>query len=664
MEPTPVTLGPLAPGSQVGPYEVIGHLATGGMGEVYLGRKRSIGGFERTVVLKVMLSHLTRDKRFAQMFIDEARIASSLSHPNIVQVYDLDRSEIGALYLAMEHLQGQSVVACLKKSAQAQSMLPVAVVARIVCDAATGLGYAHSAMDRQGEPLELVHRDISPENLFVTYAGPTKVLDFGVAKVRDRLAKTQQGEFKGKVGYMAPEIIRAEHVDHRSDLFSLGVVLFELLTCRRLFHASNPATALHRVLTAKVPPVSSVRPQVDPVLSKICMGMLERDPRFRIKSADEVADRLERWLAGQEGTSKHVGAWLREVFHDAHEMSAQIAQAVEHTGRVDPKVLERARALGGEELEDTLIRGLSVEETAPSQPASTRAFNEPAQTFTGGEGLGDAIDTGWIVRARAARWLLGLLLIAVLGGGFALGGSKVKERLLKGPAIGPYRMVTQLEQTPLGTLQEVTKDEKQALLLFASSSDLRQEELYGWVQVAATHVDSLDDPQIGTMVKVGKHEGGVYTAFEWSEGRSLAEVLERELIPRAKGRKLVLDLLAAFVKASEHGLVHGRLEPNLVWMRRDGEPRILGFQMGYLAPGQADSSKYLAPEAKIGERQSAAGDQYALGVLINEVLRAADQEAAIRVAPMIAKATAVNPLARYRTMAEFRQDVARGLKGK
>src|SRR5687768_10608285 len=141
----PVTpLGPIAAGSKIGPYEVLGHLATGGMGDVYLGRKTGIGGFERTVVVKVLLSHLARDERFAQMFVDEARIVSRLSHPNIVQVFDLDRAN-GVLYLAMEYLQGQSAASCLKIAAHGRTTIPIEIVARVICDVASGLSHAHAA---------------------------------------------------------------------------------------------------------------------------------------------------------------------------------------------------------------------------------------------------------------------------------------------------------------------------------------------------------------------------------------------------------------------------------------------------------------------------------------------------------------------------------------
>ncbi len=656
MARTPTTLAPLAAGAMVGPYEIIGHLATGGMGEVYLAKKRGIAGFERSVVLKVMLQHLAYDERFARMFIDEARIVSALSHPNVVQVFDLDRAETGALYLAMEHLIGQSVAACLKQSAKLKANVPIEVAARIICDAATGLAYAHAATDKRGEPLGLVHRDISPENLFVTFAGPTKILDFGVAKVKNRLVKTQHGEFKGKLGYMAPESIRGDRVDARSDLFSLGVVLFELLSTRRLFHAANPATSLHRVLTQEIPDVRTLRPEVDEVLARLTARLLDRDCDRRMPTAEEAADRLERWLARKSGTSKHAGVWLTETFRDVHAISARIAEGLEHTGQIDPQDLLRARAAGGEDLDDTLVREIDVAPTLTGLDVRAMAGAEDA-------------DTSWVVRGRVGRWVFGLLLLAAVFGGIGvLMQRAVREGRTPLPTVGifvgGYEVEKALVESNDGSLYRVRdKGADRSLLLRVCKQVADPEQLrlaLGEARARLTGaVASL--PRIEDLGIDGQR---AFYVLAWRDGRSLAELLEREVVTPKKGRQLVTNLIEAVREAAEVGLVHGALRPAEVWVDRKGGVAIHGFRMGYLPADNLPPPRYLAPEARGVPRADAAADQYAAAVIAQEILRTSDQAAAVKTAPVLARAMALHPGDRFRSIEEFQRALREALRSK
>lgn len=637
---------PLKAGARVGPYEVLGHLATGGMGEVYLAKRRGIGGFERMVVLKVMLQHLAHDERFSAMFIDEARISSQLNHPNIVQVFDLGRTDTGALFLAMEHLHGQSTATCLKHSAQSRTYLPETIVARIVCDAASGLAYAHAATGPDGAPLGFVHRDVSPENIFVTYAGPTKVLDFGVAKVRDRISKTQAGEFKGKVGYMAPEIIRGEPADARADLFSLGVVLFEMLTTRRLFHAAVPATALHRVLQAPIPEVRRIRPEIDPELDRLVEQLLVRDPAARIQSAEEVADRLERWLATREGTQKHAGQWLRGAFADALQVSNRIVQAAEGTGSVDPNDLAEARRLGGEALADTLVLELSPEEREGKPEAAMGAVIEA-----------DA-DAAWIGRSSIGRGAIGVVL--GLGLLLALGGLAFRTLEARRAAFAagtPVRSGLVVE-APLaegeGNLYFTVNDEAAGRAVVLMASPALGEDLEAARAAVAEQVpkiEALGLPEIPTPLEVGTFAGRCYATYPLSEGRPLSEVLAKEVIPPERGRHLLTELGEIVAEAHEVGLLHGALDPGAIWIGRGDEVRVLGFRGGMGGPGPA--GRYRAPEQKAGERSGPLVDQYAVGAIAAELLKLADQDAAVRVAPIVAKAQAVEPIDRYRSYREF-----------
>ena len=694
---------PLGPGAVVGPYEVVGHIATGGMGEVYLGRKRGPGGFERTVVLKVMLPHLAQDERFARMFVDEARIASGLTHPNIVQVYDLGTSDGGGLYLAMEHLQGVSAIACLKRCAQDAIWIPQEIAARAVCDAATGLSYAHAATGEDGTALGLVHRDISPENIFMTYAGPTKVLDFGVAKVRDRLVETQAGEFKGKVGYMAPEIIKGEDPDARADLFSLGVVFFELLTNRRLFHAAVPATALHRVLSAPVPNVRTLRPDVEPSLAELVLKLLDRSPRRRPGSAEEVADRLEMWLAGRPGTSKHVSRWLQERFSDAHALSATIAKAVENTGQLNPADLIEARRLNGDALEDTLVRELSDDERASAEEVSTpfRIDVEPAplpesllqdgvvEPAESGPQTGDSgppsessdriapmfthagsepfeADDSWIrdeSRSRGFWALLAVMVIGVFGWvGFQRFGQPPSDEVWG----GRYVQQQAVHQTAAGAVFAAeSRTSKQPYMLVAERATLNTSGALSALEDARQRLRRLEDPGLPSAVDVGVHQSRPFSVYALEDGQTLASLMKNTHLPRRQGLRLVRGIAEVMAVAEEGKLVHGWLSAELVWVTASNQVRILGFRgpRAISAAKTADAiASGLAPELKSGTPAGPSADQYALARLLGSVLRNADQTSAVAAAAVLARATAVEPGKRYRTTSTFVSALERALR--
>ena len=675
---------PLGPGAPVGPYEVVGHIATGGMGEVYLARKRGLGGFERTVVLKVMLPHLAQDERFARMFVDEARIASGLTHPNIVQVYDLGTSDGGGLYLAMEHLQGLSAIACLKRCAHDKVWIPQEIAARAVCDAATGLAYAHAATGEDGAPLGLVHRDISPENIFVTYAGPTKVLDFGVAKVRDRLAETQAGEFKGKVGYMAPEIIKGEDPDARADLFSLGVVFFELLTNRRLFHAPVPATALHRVLSAPVPNVRNLRGDIDPRLADMVTKLLDRAPRRRPRSADEVADRLETWLNGRPGTSKHVSKWLQDRFSDAHALSARIAKAVENTGQIDPDHLKEARRLNGDALEDTLVRELSDSERQLLDPtvASGEEVSTPVRVAPLASGEADRpmmeavgsevdlaeTDDSWIRRDTRSRrvWAFVAVLMIVGFGWWAAGRwSQPPSRKTWG---GRYIEQSVVHRIVAGSVRRVlSRSSRDPYVLVAEQATLNTSGALGALEETRRRLRALEDPGLPAAADVGVYKDHPFSAYALDKGESLATKLETTFVSRRQGLKLVRSIAEVMVLAEEGKLVHGWLSPELVWITAKNQVRILGFR-GARAISAATvasaAASTLAPELKSGKPAGPKADQYALARMLGSVLRQVDQGSAVSAAAVLARATAFEPQARYGSTSAFVSALERSLRSR
>ena len=211
--------------TRLGRYELLARLATGGMGEIFLARLEGAAGFEKLFVIKRILPHLADDARFRQMLIGEARLASKLSHANICQVYELGETD-GQLYIVMEYLEGITLLPLLRKKSREQGELELGFVGGVIQQVADALHFAHELKERDGEALGIVHRDVTPSNIFLTEAGVVKVLDFGIAKVKDASANTQTGTVKGKYAYMAPEQLRGRSVDRRADVFALGVCIY------------------------------------------------------------------------------------------------------------------------------------------------------------------------------------------------------------------------------------------------------------------------------------------------------------------------------------------------------------------------------------------------------------------------------------------------------
>ncbi|WP_241758954.1 serine/threonine-protein kinase [Pyxidicoccus parkwayensis] len=283
-------------------------LAVGGMGEIFLARQVGVSGFERPVILKNLLPDLLEQEGSLEMFLDEARVAGRLNHPNVVSVFEVGEWQ-GTFYIAMEYIEGENLGRLARAASRGGTPLPPAVCVEIIRDAALGLDHAHHATDAQGVPLELVHRDISPQNIMVRLDGVTKVVDFGVAKASNRSTRTRTGILKGKLRYMSPEQVRNTSLDGRSDQYALGVVLWELLTHRPLVESENPAEAMRRIALTPVPRPSSLVPEVPPSLEAIVMRMLAKAREQRFARCADVARALQSWLeevpreAGQVATT-------------------------------------------------------------------------------------------------------------------------------------------------------------------------------------------------------------------------------------------------------------------------------------------------------------------------------------------------------------------------
>jgi serine/threonine protein kinase len=297
-----------------GRYRIRGVLGEGGMGRLYVAEQTGIEGFAKIVALKRILPHLADSPPFRTLFLNEARVAARLEHPNIVATYELGEVE-GTYFMALEYLPGEDLAAVLGRC-EAPNSMPVEVAALLAQQCANGLEYAHQLRDGEGKPSCLVHRDVNPSNIFVTYHGMVKLLDFGVVKAATGGAKTSPGLFKGKYAYCAPEQLKGDSVDHRTDVFSLGIVLWECLTGHRLFDSPTDAGTIDAVRSQAIVAPSLLRPEVPIQLEEITMRALFRDRDRRYQSAHELSEALDRFLGVQRHrpTSNSVGQWLEALF--------------------------------------------------------------------------------------------------------------------------------------------------------------------------------------------------------------------------------------------------------------------------------------------------------------------------------------------------------------
>jgi len=298
---------------RLGRFQIIGRLATGGMAEVYLALSGELPGFRTLIVVKRILPHLASNGQFIRMFLDEARLAALLDHPNVVRIIEVghDGEEY---FLAMELVQGKPLSAVLRKAARERRPPTPALAAYLVAQAASGLGYAHGLTDGDGQPLGVVHRDVSPQNVLVSFEGAVKLIDFGVARAFGRVAHTSPGGLKGKIEYMSPEQASAEEVDHRADVFALGVVLWEVLTGKRLFRRETELATMRAIVDDPIPRPSEVA-DVPPELEAVVMRALRKRRDARYGSAHEMALALERYAFANDGFSpQQVAGYMKGLF--------------------------------------------------------------------------------------------------------------------------------------------------------------------------------------------------------------------------------------------------------------------------------------------------------------------------------------------------------------
>ena len=300
-------------GKRVGRFTITSHLASGGMAELFIARQEAVGGFEKHLVLKMLQERYATNPRVVEMFLDEARLAAKLNHQNIVHVYDVDEAD-GVRYIAMEYIHGETVTDIVRRSIARGGFLPLEHAIHIVGETAAGLAYAHDSRNPEGRPARIVHRDVSPSNVLVTYEGLTKIVDFGIARVQDQI-REESGMRPGKVSYMSPEQVRGEPADHRSDIFSLGIILYEITVGRRLWR--GPAEqVMRRIVEESIPPPTYVRRDYPPALELIVMKALERRPTDRYQSAAELQRDLSEFMeeAGLKSGSRRLSQYMKELF--------------------------------------------------------------------------------------------------------------------------------------------------------------------------------------------------------------------------------------------------------------------------------------------------------------------------------------------------------------
>src|SRR5262249_31467462 len=300
-----------------GRYQLLKKIASGGMGQVFLARTNGTQGFEKLIVIKRLLPHVAEEEEFREMFFQEARIAARLNHPNLIQIFDVGQQG-GSCFLAMEYVAGDDLRRLDRKARAEGQPIPQGIACRIIADAAAGLDYAHKALNGQGQPLGLVPRDLSAQTILIGFDGGVKLIDFGVVKALDRLQQTVTGILKGKYPYMSPEQASGEDVDHRSDVFSLGIVFWELLARARLFKGSSDMSTIRVVRECQVRPPSGVNPEVAPELDGLVLRALSPDPQARYPDAASFRLAIEEFVLRRQlpASSAHLVAYVGGLYGD------------------------------------------------------------------------------------------------------------------------------------------------------------------------------------------------------------------------------------------------------------------------------------------------------------------------------------------------------------
>ncbi|HEY7111789.1 MAG TPA: TonB family protein [Thermoanaerobaculia bacterium] len=409
-----------------GQYEILERIASGGMAELYRARRSGVEGFQKIVAIKKILPHLADNEGFITMFADEAKLAAQLNHPNIVHIYDLGKIQGGGYFIAMEHVEGRDLRAILDSAREMGTPLPVPLAVYIASKVASALDYAHRRRDAEGRDLHIVHRDVSPQNILISYEGDIKLCDFGIAKAASKVSQTESGALKGKIQYMSPEQAWGKPIDRRSDLFSLGSVLYELLTEQKLFHGDSDLTVLENVRKANADPPSAANPDVPKALDAIVLRALAKEPEDRYANASDLLRDLEQVLYSYSPApgSADLAIFLHRL--QAEESAVAEARAREAARAVPEAEVEqkprRAKAAPVARRTGTVTKAPAPEtaEPAPSLAAvkpAAAAAPKPGGTAPGVFGSYASRQTETEEKSRTALIAIIAVAVLVLGAG-------------------------------------------------------------------------------------------------------------------------------------------------------------------------------------------------------------------------------------------------------
>lgn len=425
---------------KLGKYDLLERLATGGMAELFLARSSAKHGFEKTLVLKRILPAFAEQEDFIRMFMAEAQLAASLHHPNIAQVFDFGEED-GTFFFTMEYVAGRNLRQLLAAARKESASLPLGCALHIVVGVAAGLHHAHEHRDADNEPLQIVHRDVSPSNVIVTYEGNVKLVDFGIAKVAALGPATLSGSLKGKIAYMSPEQCRGELVDRRSDIFSLGTLLWELTTGRKLFSSnSNDLALLQKVEKAEVTPPSMVVPNYPSELEDIVLRAMSRDRDKRYKTALEMRMAIEEFAHTYRVplTSTRVSSYMDSVFPRPDRrvvtMTSSMPSLRAATGSQSAvplklSALPTAQLSNGPTKTVVAAHPNEAPSSAPSSVLSVGNASSAESLSTGVDSVDETTGVGEEDHAEEQRkafplWIAAAAAVAVLGvGGYVLTSS-------------------------------------------------------------------------------------------------------------------------------------------------------------------------------------------------------------------------------------------------
>ncbi|MBN2576627.1 MAG: protein kinase [Deltaproteobacteria bacterium] len=354
-------------------YRITDKIAAGGMAEVFKGVAESLQGFRKTVAIKRILPSLTRNTKFVTMFLDEARLSLFLQHANIVQVFDIGHAD-DTYFIVMEYVDGVDLKAVLEWRRRIGRRLTIGQTIYLIMEVCKGLAYAHDLPHPEtGERLGIVHRDVSPANVLISRNGEVKLADFGLAKAASQLESTDPGVVKGKMSYLSPEAARGENVDHRADIFSVGILLYEMLTSKRLFYGDTDYQTVELVRNAKIPPIAAQNPEVEPEFEEICRKALARRTEDRFQSATDLQDALAHYLfsRGLKMIQRDIAEMVRTCIEDQATQSTGGGRG-RRFGTVDNVLHKELEAFASFDFDN-----VEAQPVAPVAPAQSGGFIDP-----------------------------------------------------------------------------------------------------------------------------------------------------------------------------------------------------------------------------------------------------------------------------------------------